>query len=106
MIPFIRSHLELMAITKGRDNKQIKSQYNELESSTIDSGQRKRYIRSIGGKEIDLPSLQKTSRRKWRKSKKVLSKFFDSIDYNNQIQSSYDITLLARENQINHKDAA
>ena len=106
MIPFIRSLSELMALTNSRDPIKNRFQNNEMNSSTIDSGQRKRYIRSIKEKEIDLPNLPKKTRRKWIKGKEAVSKFFNDLDYNNQIQSSYDLTLLGRQNQKNDRDVA
>tara|TARA_Y100001968_G_C19442140_1_gene763161 strand:+ start:3667 stop:3987 length:321 start_codon:yes stop_codon:yes gene_type:complete len=106
MIPFIRSLAELMAVTESRDNLKKISNDNVLSSSTIDSGQRKRYIRSIRENEIKMPNLPKSNRRKWNKSKEAVSKFLDKLDYNNQIQSSYDLTLLARQSKKDHKDAA
>tara|TARA_Y100001968_G_C19332004_1_gene704826 strand:+ start:568 stop:888 length:321 start_codon:yes stop_codon:yes gene_type:complete len=106
MIPFIRSITELMALTEAREIRQDKSTNNLLDSSTVDSGQRKRYIRSLEKKEVNLPDLPKTIKREWINNKKAVSKFFDDLDYNNQIQSSYDITLLARQNKTSQKDAA
>ena len=106
MIPFIRSLSELMAITDSRDSKIYLSKSNEIPSSTVDSGQRKRYLKSLEKKEINLPSLPSTLRRKWMKNKESVSKFIDDLDYNNQIQSSYDLTLLERQNKRNQQDVA
>ena len=106
MIPFIRSLSELMAITESRDSQKHVSQYNESCDSTVDSGQRKRYIKSLSKKEVDLPSLPKTIRRKWMQNKTSISRFIDELDYNNQIQSSYDLTLLERQSSRNHEDVA
>ncbi|ABM76185.1 Hypothetical protein NATL1_16281 [Prochlorococcus marinus str. NATL1A] len=106
MIPFIRSLSELMAITESRDNQKNVSQYNESYSSTVDSGQRKRYINSLNKKEIDLPDLPKIIRHKWIKNKISISKFIDDLDYNNQIQSSYDLTLIERQNKKTQQDVA
>ena len=106
MIPFIRSLPELMATTKSRDSQSDYSDRNDRYSSTLDSGQRKRYIKSNKEKEVDLPYLPKTIRRKWSKNKEYISKFLDKFDYNNHIPSSYDLTLIARQNKINHKDVA
>jgi len=105
MIPFIRSLSELMAITEARENKKEISKDSEIYSSTVDSGQRKRYIRSIDKNAIDLPDLPKTKRRKWINHKNSISRFFDELDYNNQIQSSYELTLLERQENY-HKDNA
>tara|TARA_B100000965_G_scaffold387129_1_gene390137 strand:- start:146 stop:466 length:321 start_codon:yes stop_codon:yes gene_type:complete len=106
MIPIIRSLSELIAITESRDNRKELSRNNEIYDYSFDSGQRKRYIRSIGKKEVKLPSLPKTIRSKWIENKESISKFIDGLDYNNQIPSSYDLTLLERLNERNLKDAA
>ena len=106
MIPFIRSLSELMAITDSRECQKHVSQYNESYSSTVDSGQRKRYINSLNKKEAKLPDLPKTIRRKWIQNKQSVSKFIDNLDYNNQIQSSYDLTLIERQNKRNQQDVA
>ena len=106
MIPFIRSLSELMAITESRDSQKNVSQYNESYSSTVDSGQRKRYIKSLNKKEVDLPDLPKTIRHKWMQNKTSISKFIDDLDYNNQIQSSYDLTLIERQNKRTQQDVA
>ena len=106
MIPFIRSLSELMAITVARDSQRNISKKNDSYSSIIDNGQRKRYIRSRDKKEVCLPSLPKTIRQTWMQNKKSLSKFIDDLDYNNQIQSSYDLTLLGRQNKYNQQDVA
>ena len=106
MIPFIRSLSELMAITESRDSQKHFSQYNERHSSTVDSGQRKRYIKSLNKKGVDLPDLPKTIRRKWMQNKKSMSRLIDELDYNNQIQSSYDLTLIERQNKRTQHDVA
>ena len=108
MIPFIRSLNELIVITESRAKQinQNKEIGREMQLSIVDSGQRKRYIRSIDEKEINLPEIPKRTRRKWIKGKEAISKFFDELDYNNQIQSSYDLTLLARQNKSKNQDAA
>ena len=106
MIPFIRSLSELMAITDSRDSNNHLSKSNDIHSSTVDSGQRKRYLRSLEKKGVNLPNLPKTIRRKWIQNKESFSKFFDDLDYNNQIQSSYDLTLLNIQYKKNRKDVA
>ena len=106
MIPFIRSVSELMAITVSRDSQRNIPKKTDSYSSTIDSGQRKRYMRSLDKKKVYLPSLPKTIRQKWMQNKVSVSKFIDDLDYNNQIQSSYDLTLLGRQSQKNHQDVA
>ncbi len=106
MIPFIRSLSELMAITESRDSQKNQLKANKVVSSTEDSGQRKRYIRSLEKEEINLPDLPKTIRRKWLQNKRHVSRFIDELDYNNYIQSTYDLTLLERQNKRNQQDVA
>ncbi len=106
MIPFIRSLSELMAITASRDSQKHLYQSNERDVSTIDSGQRKRYMKSINKKEAELPHLPKIIRRKWIQNKTSISRFIDDLDYNNQIQSSYDLTLIERQNKSTQQDVA
>ena len=106
MIPFIRSLSELIAITESRDSQKNASQYNMSYSSTVDSGQRKRYLKSLNKKEVNLPDLPKTIRRKWMQNKKSISRLIDELDYNNQIQSSYDLTLIERQNKRTQHDVA
>ena len=106
MIPCIRSLSELMAITESREVQDDLCQNNESYNSIMDSGQRKRYTRSLDKKDIDLPSLPKKVRRNWINRKEKLSKFVDELDYNNQIQSSYDLTLLERQNNRSTQDVA
>ena len=106
MIPFIRSLAELMAITESRKTQNDLSQNNASYSSIMDSGQRKRYTRSLVKKDVDLPNLPKKIRHNWIINKKNLSRFVDELDYNNQIQSSYDLTLLERQNKRNTQDVA
>ena len=65
-----------------------------------------RYARSLDKKDVDLPNLPKKLRRNWLDRKEKLSRFVDELDYNNQIQSSYDLTLLERQNKRNNQDVA
>ena len=106
MIPFIRSLSELMAITESRETQNDLYQNDESYNSIMDSGQRKRYTRSLDKKDVGLPSLPKQVRRNWITRKEKLSRFVDELDYNNQIQSSYDLTLLERQNKRNTQDVA
>ena len=106
MIPFIRSLSELIAITESRETQNDQYQNNKSCNSIMDSGQRKRYTRSLDKKDIDLPSLPKKIRRNWINRKEKLSRFVAELDYNNQIQSSYDLTLLERQNKGNTQDVA
>ena len=106
MIPTIRSITELMAVTESRDNRNKEAKDNELESSIIDSGQRKRYIRSLYKDKVNLPNLKISKSRKYTHKEDLISKLLDRLDYNNQIQPSYDLTLLARQNDSKQQDAA
>ena len=106
MIPFIRSLNELMAITKARDTHV--GDYEVIGSHNIveDSGQRKRYIKSEADKKLDLPNLPKIKKEKWITSKKIVSRLFDELDYNNQIPSSYELTLLESQNNYDQNEVA
>ena len=106
MIPLIKSLSELMAITESRDNQKHALEYNESYSSTVGSEQIKRHIKSSKKKQIELPDLPKTIRRKWMQNRKSISRFIDDLDYNNQIQSSYDLTLIERQNKKVQQDIA
>ncbi len=106
MIPFIRSLSELTAITESRETKPLNAGNDKINISTVDSGQRKRYIRSLEEEGIDLPNLPKTIRRKWIRNKEFISRFLNDLDYNNHIQSSYDITLLEIQNKSNERHVA
>ena len=106
MIPIIRSHLELMAITKSRDQKGILTKKDLSSFIGIHSAQSQRYIKSVEEKKVDLPNIPKIIRSKFKYNKKIISKFIDELDYNNQIQSSYELTLLERQNKQNHQDVA
>ena len=106
MIPFIRSLSELMAITDSRETQNDLIQNNESHTSIMDSGQRKRYTKSLDKKNVDLPSVPKQVRHNWINRKEKLSKFVNELDYNNQIQSSYDLTLLERQIKRNSQDVA
>ena len=105
MIPFIRSLSELMAITESKAREKDLTHNQESVSSTIDSGQKIRYIRSLDKEKVNLPNISKTLVRKWMQNKKNVSRFIDELDYNNQIQSTYDLTLLERQNK-EKQDAA
>ena len=105
MIPIIRSLSELMALTNARDKHKSTSKNAFILSPKVDSLQSKRYIRPFEEK-VNLPNLPKTIRHKWIQRKQSISRFIDDLDYNNQIQSTYDLTLLERQNRINQRDLA
>ena len=106
MIPFIRSLSELIAITESREISTNILKKDEKCCSRVERGEGKKYIRRLEKKEVYLPNLPKTIRRKWMQNKKSVSKFIDGLDYNNQIQSSYDLTLLGRQYKKNQQDVA
>ena len=106
MIPFIRTLSELMAITESRDSQKEIQENIETDSSIVDSGQRKRYIRSLENKEVDLPDLPKRIRRKRVQKTDSVTRLIHDLDYNNQIQSTYDLTLLERQNKRDQQDVA
>ena len=106
MIPFIRSLDELMIITQSRDWLNKSNQSKESNNFLGEYGPRKKHINPMNRKNLELPDLPKTQRLKWVKRKEAVSKFFNELDYNNQIQSSYDLTLLESQNNYNHHDVA
>tara|TARA_B100000965_G_scaffold404733_1_gene436394 strand:+ start:1493 stop:1807 length:315 start_codon:yes stop_codon:yes gene_type:complete len=104
MIPFIRSLNELRLITNPRSEqdkvyKFIINKKNKKNDEKINSDKKDKKV-------IKLPDLPLKTRYKWKNSKEAVSKFLDSLDYNNQIQPSYDLTLLERQNSANQKEAA
>ena len=106
MIPFIKSLAELKLLTDSRDQINKSDHRNIFNMITEDNAQRKRYIRSKEEKKVDLPDLPKETTHKWMKGKEAVAKFFDTLDYNNQIQSSYDLTLLERQKNYDHRNVA
>ena len=104
MIPFIRSLNELRLLTNPRSeqdkvNKIIINKKNKNNEEKINYVEKNKKV-------IKLPDLALKTRYKWTKSKEAVSRFLDSLDYNNQIQPSYDLTLLERQNSTNEKEAA
>ena len=106
MITFIRSFSELMAMTKSRDNQNNNFDDRQSDNWPEDSGQRKRYFKSLSKTKVELPNLPQSIRVKWTKKKEKLYNFIEKLDYNNQIQPSYDLTLQERQNKNIYKDAA
>tara|TARA_Y100001968_G_C19367961_1_gene723585 strand:- start:109 stop:429 length:321 start_codon:yes stop_codon:yes gene_type:complete len=106
MIPFIRSINELMAITQSRSKAIMSSKNKNLDRFSEVNFKKEIHINSIPKKSIGLPELPKVKRRRWVKSKEAVSKFFNELDYNNQIQSSYDLTLLDMQNNFDQHDIA
>ena len=106
MIPFFRSIAELRAISKSREEQNKRNQTHQINSLGEDIGQRKPYLELGDERQITLPDIPTVTKRKWIKSKVAISEFIKDLDYNNQIQSTYDITLSERQRNRNHKDAA
>ena len=106
MNPIFRSINELMVITQKIDQLNKNPRGKDNQNYVEDTCQRKRYIRSKDEKEINLPDLPRTTRHKWVKSKEAVSRFFDKLDYNNQIQSTYDLTLIGRQKNHDYHDVA
>ena len=103
MIPLIRSIYELMVITNSSSD--LVKRKPDLEV-TEESGQSKRYLNPLSEEKVTLPNMHKENRLNWVKGKKAIKRFFDDLDYNNQNISSYDLTLIKKQEQRNYHDAA
>ena len=106
MIPIIRSLTEIMLTTQSRDHLNGKSKTKDSHSLNLSRKQKDKNSIYKNTKVISLPNIPKSTRRKWMKSKEAVSRFFDHLDYNNQIQSTYDLTLMDRQENYDHRDAA
>ena len=106
MIPSIRSFSELMAITESRDRQKDQLENNDINYFKKNNSKKQIYSRVIKDYSVKLPDLPKIIRLKWKHNKKYISRLIDDLDYNNQIQSSYELTLLERQNNINQQDVA
>ena len=106
MNPFIRSLNELKVITESRaqKNKVIESELSNKNSLEIRKSDK--IVNSKKTIDIKLPNLPKLERPRWRKKKEAVLKFFDELDYRNQIQSSYDLTLIENQKNHDHQDVA
>ena len=106
MMTIIRSITELMVIATSKENlKQNEFEQDIKDLLPINNKSKKNRIPK-NNKLIKLPNLPKTERRRWTKRKEALSKFLDELDYNNQIQSTYDLTLIDSQKNYEHHDAA
>ena len=92
-----------MAITNSRSDSIKRNIDLNVEGK---SPQRKRYLHSITEEQVKLPKIDKVGRLNWIKSKKAIKKFFDDLDYNNQNISSYDLTLMKKQDKRDYYDAA
>ena len=106
MIPFIRSLTELMVITQPKNQYNTPNGNKSLEGLAEVSLKNDKYINSKIKNKIGLPEFPKTKIRRWVKSKEAVSKFLNELDYNNQIQSSYDLTLLDIQNNFDEHNVA
>ena len=106
MIPYIRSLSELMALTASRDKFKDSSNVRQINSLLESDSNKQRFIKPSKKERVELPDLKNTLRHKLILKRKSLSKFIDQLDYNNQIQSSYDLTLLEQQNSKIYKDVA
>lgn len=106
MMTIIRSITELMVITTTREHLKQKEFEQVIKDPLPINNKSKKNRNSKNNKLIKLPSLPKTERRRWTKRKEALSKFLDELDYNNQIQSTYDLTLIDSQKKYDHHDAA
>ena len=103
MIPFIRSIKELMIMSNSREDL-VQRKYDLNVNEESEKG--KRYLHSIRANQLELPNIPKKTNLNWLKSKKAIKKFFDDLDYNNQNISSYDLTLMKKQEQKDYHEAA
>ena len=106
MIVSIKSFSELMLTSKSRAKSKSKCGNPDLHESKRNNLHSTEYVKAKDTKLIKLPNLPKFKRRKWIKGKEALSRFIDELDYNNQIQSSYDLTLLERQRNHDQNNVA
>ncbi len=106
MNPFIKSLAELMLITESRSKLYDKPKKYESKSLSGDNIKEKIHKYPKVNQIISLPNIRTTTRKKWAKSKEKVSKILDELDYNNQIQSTYDLTLIERQSYYDKKDVA
>jgi len=106
MIPLIRSFTELMIVTQSRNDLNKVNTHRNAIIEEKPSKEKNVATQLIDQLEIDLPKIDSVKRRRWVKSKKAISKLLKEFDYNNQIQSSYDITLLRSYQTYDNHDVA
>ncbi len=102
MIPAIRSFTELMALSCSRVRKDTG---NEVTSSQ-DSAQRKRYIRSLYDDKKTLCMIPLSKKNNWSRKKEAVDEFLNKTNYNNQNESSYELKLIERQVRKSYEDAA
>jgi len=95
-----------MLITQSRDNFSKNNNRNEVQISSKKNDQSKGSPYYKNKKVLGFQNIENIKRRKWVKIKRTVSRFLDEQDYNNQTHSSYDLTLLERQNNYDKHDAA
>ena len=103
MITFIRNLAELMVIADSSSD--IIKSNPDLNTSNA-SVQKSKYIELMSKEQISLPDITNETRSNWVKSKKAIKRFFEDLDYNNQNISSYDITMMSKQEYKDYHDAA
>ena len=101
MITLFRSFGELMLITQPKHSIKRTVKTEECQIYSENNLQTTNNTIQNQNNLINLPDIPKQTRKNWIKSKKAMSKFIDELDYSNQIQSTYDITLIERQNYYN-----
>ena len=105
MIPFVRSLTELMMITEPKYHLNQNIKTVSPQKTCKEQGESK-FEKPKDQKSVSLPVLPKLYKNKWTRGKEIVSKLLDELDYNNQIQSSYDLILLDRQKNYENQDAA
>ena len=106
MMTIIRSITELMVITTSREHLKQNEFEQDIKDILAINDKSKNNRIPKNNNLIKLPNLPKTERKRWTKRKEALYKFLDELDYNNQIQSTYDITLIDSQKRYDHHDVA
>ena len=106
MIRSIRAILRLVSNKKSSNWPDTISSDEVDDSLLREIDQKKRYDVSRNKKKVELPDIPLSIRGKLKNKKRSISRFIDELDYNNQIISSYEITLLERQNKRDQKDVA
>ena len=106
MIAIIRSITELMVITTSRGHHKQDEFEQDIKDIKPDNNKENNNHIPNTNKLIKLPNLPKIERRRWTKRKEALSRFLDELDYNNQIQSTYDLTLIDSQKKYDNHDVA
>ena len=103
MIPFIRSFSELMILSQPNTKNDGDYRKRKNKTSKEDEIKRVNKVNLKSKKRITLPNLPK---RNFPIYKDEVLKFIEDLDYNNQIQSSYELTLIGRQSNKDHREAA